>query len=144
MTLIRNLEERRRFRTGHYPMLNTLGGGRRYREERFVPFPDHFRYREEALALRAAFSLDPERVRAYVEQGWWGSDTLSGWLRRNARADPDGAALVDERGTVSNAGPSKRASHRSPEGSTTPGSGRGTWSPSSFRTFASTSRSSSR
>ena len=103
VTLIRNLEERRRFRTGHYPVLNALGGGRRYREERFVPFQDHFRFSEEALALRAAFSLDPERVRAYVEQGWWGSDTLSGWLRRNAQADPDGAALVDERGTVSNA-----------------------------------------
>ena len=103
VTLIRNLEERRRFRTGHYPVLNTLGGGRRYREERFVPFQDHFRFSEEALALRAAFSLNPERVRAYVEQGWWGSDTLSGWLRRNARTDPDGVALVDERGTVSNA-----------------------------------------
>ena len=103
VTLIRNLEERRRFHTGHYPMLNALGGGRRYREERFVPFQDHFRFSEEALSLRAAFSLDPERVRNYVEEGWWGSDTLSGWLRRNARADPDGAALVDERGTVSNA-----------------------------------------
>ena len=42
-------------------------------------------------------------MRAYVEQGWWRSDTLSGWLRRNARADPDGATLVDERGAVSNA-----------------------------------------
>ena len=103
VTLIRNLEERRRFRTGHYHVLNALGGGRRYREERLVPFQDHFRFSEEALSLRAAFSLDPERVRAYVEQGWWGSDTLSGWLRRNARADPEGAALVDERGTVSNA-----------------------------------------
>ena len=103
VTLIRNLEERRRFRTGHYHMLNTLGGGRRYREERFVPFQDHFRFSEEALALRAAFSLDPARVRAYVEQGWWRSDTLSGWRSRNARADPDGTALVDERGAVSNA-----------------------------------------
>ena len=103
VTLIRNIEERRRFRTGHYHILNALGGGRRYREERFVPFQDHFRFSEEALSLRAAFSLDPERVRAYVEQGWWGSDTLSGWLRQNARVDPDGAALVDERGTVSNA-----------------------------------------
>ena len=103
VTLIRNLEERRRFRTGHYHVLNALGGGRRYREERFVPFQDHFRFSEEALSLRAAFSLDPERVRAYIEQGWWGSDTFSGWLRRNARSDPDGAALVDERGTVSHA-----------------------------------------
>ena len=104
VTLIRNLEERRRFRTGHYHLLNALGGGRRYRAERFVPFQDHFRFSEEALALRAAFSFDPERVRGYVEQGWWRSDTLSGWLRRNARANPEGAALVDERGSVPNAG----------------------------------------
>ena len=54
VTLIRNLEERRRFRTGHYHVLNALGGGRRYREERFVPFQDHFRFSEEALSLRAA------------------------------------------------------------------------------------------
>ena len=101
VTLIRNLEERRRFRTGHYHMLNTLGGGRRYREERFVPYQDHFRFSEEALSLRAAFSLDPERVRAYVEQGWWRSDTLHGWLRRNARERPDEAALVDANGRVS-------------------------------------------
>ena len=100
VTLIRNLEERRRFRTGHYHMLNALGGGKRYRAERFVPYQDHFRFSEEALRLRAAFSFDPERVRSYVEQGWWRSDTLSGWLRRNARERPDGAALVDERGTV--------------------------------------------
>ncbi len=103
VTLIRNLEERRRFRTGHYHVLNTLGGGRRYRAERFVPFQDHFRFSEEALALRAAFSFDPERVRGYVEQGWWRSDTLSGWLRRNARERPEGAALVDGRGAVSHA-----------------------------------------
>ena len=103
VTLIRNLEERRRFRTGHYHVLNMLGGGRRYRAERFVPFQDHFRFSEEALALRAAFSFDPERVRGYVERGWWRSDTLSGWLRRNARERPEGAALVDGRGTVSHA-----------------------------------------
>ena len=102
VTLIRNLEERRRFRTGHYHVLNALGGGRRYREERFVPFQDHFRFSEEALSLRAAFSLDPERVRAYVDGGWWRSDTLSDWLRRNAQERPDGSALVDARGTVSN------------------------------------------
>ena len=104
VTLIRNLEERRRFRTGHYHMLNALGGGKRYRAERVVPFQDHFRFGEEALRLRAAFSFDPERVRSHVEQGWWRSDTLSGWLRRNARERPDGTALVDERGTVSFSG----------------------------------------
>ena len=109
VTLIRNLEERRRFRTGHYHVLNALGGGRRYRAERFVPFQDHFRFSEEALALRAAFSFDPERVRGYVEQGWWRSDTLSGWLRRNARERPEGAALTDGRGTVSHAGLDARA-----------------------------------
>lgn len=103
VTLIRNLEERRRFRTGHYHVLNALGGGRRYRAERFVPFQDHFRFSEEALALRAAFSFDPERVRGYVEQGWWRSDTLSARLRRNVRANPGGAALADGRGAISNA-----------------------------------------
>ena len=103
VTLIRNLEERRRFRTGHYHILNTLGGGKRFRSDRFVPYQDHFRFSEEALSLRAAFSFDPERVRSYVERGWWGSDTLSGWLRRNARERPDEVAVADGRGTITHA-----------------------------------------
>ncbi|MEM7271399.1 MAG: hypothetical protein AAF401_19375, partial [Pseudomonadota bacterium] len=84
VTLIRNLEERRRFRTGHYHMLNDLGGGKRFRAERMSPPQDHFRYSAEALSMRASFAFDPERVRHYVETGLWRDDTLPRWLARNA------------------------------------------------------------
>ena len=63
VTLIRNMEERRRFRTGHYHMLNDLGGGKRFRAERMTPPQDHFRYSPEALSLRASFAFNPQRVR---------------------------------------------------------------------------------
>jgi len=95
VTFIRNLEERRRFRTGHYHMLNRLGGGRRFRADRMTPFQDHFRYSEAALGLRAALAFDPERVRCYVERGLWRSDTLRGWIERHARERPDAPAIID-------------------------------------------------
>ena len=37
MTFIRNLVERRKIRHNHYQRLLELGGGRRFRAERFTP-----------------------------------------------------------------------------------------------------------
>ncbi|MCG8690841.1 MAG: acyl--CoA ligase, partial [Minwuiales bacterium] len=97
---IRNREERRRFRTGHYHRLNDLGGGRRFRADRFTPHMDHFRFSEDALDLRAAMAFDPDRVRHYVEAGWWRDDTLSGWLDRHADASPDNPAIRTADATI--------------------------------------------
>ncbi|MFO0987438.1 MAG: class I adenylate-forming enzyme family protein [Alphaproteobacteria bacterium] len=91
---IRTVMERRRFRTGHHSRLLELGGGRRFRAERFSPELDHFRYSEAALALRAAIRFDPERAREYVRRGWWRDDTISKWLARHAAERPDAPAVV--------------------------------------------------
>lgn len=91
---IRNHEETRRFRTGLNAALLELGGGRRFRPERFVPLEERFRYSEHALRLRAAFRFDGERARHYVQQGWWRDDTLHGWITRWAGATPDAPAIV--------------------------------------------------
>ncbi len=98
---IRTMEERRRFRTGHYARLLELGGGKRFRPERFTPHLDRFRYGEAALALRAGLAFDPARAREYVSRGWWRDDTLPGWLARHARERPDAPALVHGERTVS-------------------------------------------
>ena len=91
---IRNLMERRRFCTGHYQRLLELGGGRRYREERFMPHEDRPTYSEAALALRAATqNFDPARARVHIDAGWWGDDTLAGWLARWAADAPDRPAI---------------------------------------------------
>ncbi|MGH7003110.1 MAG: hypothetical protein ACREIP_04110, partial [Alphaproteobacteria bacterium] len=81
---IRTVEERRRFRTGHHSRLLELGGGKRFRAERVTPELNHFRYSENALALRAAIRFDPERARDYVRRGWWRDDTITKWLARHA------------------------------------------------------------
>lgn len=91
---IRTVEERRRFRTGHYQRLLELGGGKRFRPEKFTPHLDRFRYGEAALLLRAALAFDPQRARHFVAQGWWGDDTLPAWLARHAKERPDAAALI--------------------------------------------------
>ena len=92
--LIRTLEERRRFRTGHYQRLLELGGGKRFRAEKFTPHLDRFRYSEAALALRAALAFDPQQARRFVARGWWRDDTLTGWLARHAGERPDAPALL--------------------------------------------------
>ncbi|OAI53786.1 hypothetical protein AYO46_00060 [Betaproteobacteria bacterium SCGC AG-212-J23] len=91
---IRNSEESRRFRTGQTAYLLDLGGGRRYRPERVVRLEDRFAYSESALRLRGALKFDAEATRRYVEQGWWGDDTLPKWLARHAKERPDAPAVV--------------------------------------------------
>ena len=90
---IRTVLERRRFRTGHYVRLLELGGGKRFRADRYTPHLDHFKYSEQALALRAAMSYPPERARSYIEHGWWRDDTLAKWLERHAKTTPDAPAV---------------------------------------------------
>ncbi|MBL8376676.1 MAG: acyl--CoA ligase [Burkholderiales bacterium] len=94
VTWIRNAEETRRFTPGRQAALLELGGGKRYRKERFVPIEDRFRYSDDALALRAAMRFDPARVADYVARGLWNDDTLPKWLARHVRERGDALALV--------------------------------------------------
>ena len=97
---IRVVIERRRFRTDQYRKLFALGGGRRYREERYRDAAKQQQLGPAAMRLREAMGFAPERVRRYVEAGWWADDTLSGWLTARARASPEGVALVDGEETI--------------------------------------------
>lgn len=90
---IRTLMERRRFRTGHYARLLELGGGKRFRVERFTPHLDHFRYSEDALELRAAMNFPSDLARKYIDDGRWRNDTLPRWLAKHASELPDAPAI---------------------------------------------------
>jgi hypothetical protein len=76
VTYIRNLEEMRRMRGNNFQRLLTLGGGKRFRVERFTAHEARFEYSDRALRLRAAMSFDPGNVRRYFESGYWQTDTL--------------------------------------------------------------------
>lgn len=91
---IRVVMERRRFRTGHYVRLLELGGGKRFRTERFTPHLDHFRYSEDALELRAAMDFPPELARTYIEEGWWRDETQRKYLEKHAEERPDAPAYI--------------------------------------------------
>lgn len=90
---IRTLLERRRFETGHYRRLNTLGGGKRYRVERQDDGPRAYAGSNAGEALRQALRFDPDQSRRYVEQDLWQNDTIRGWLERHAGERPDAPAL---------------------------------------------------
>ena len=85
VTFIRNLVERRKIRRNHYQRLLELGGGRRFRAERFTPHEQRRGYSEAAMNLRDAMRFDGDRAALYLERGWWSpADTLSQWLARAA------------------------------------------------------------
>ncbi len=98
---IRNTEESRRFRVGQQAYLMDLGGGKRFRPERVVPFEERFRYSDDALALRSAMQFDGNRVAEFIAQGWWRDDTLTKWLARHASERPEQDALVHAGASIS-------------------------------------------
>ena len=97
VTFIRNLVERRKIRRNHYQRLLELGGGRRFRAERFTPHEERQRYSEAAMNLRDAMRFDGDRAALYLDRGWWSpSDTLSRWLLRAVTESPDAPAIVGD------------------------------------------------
>lgn len=101
VTYVRVIAERRRFRRRRYHRLYDLGGGRRFRAERFVPHEDRFAFGRDALALREALAFPPERAARHLRDGHWRPDTVASWLERRAEAAPDAAALRHSGGTTS-------------------------------------------
>ena len=97
VTFIRNLVERRKIRRNHYQRLLELGGGRRFRSERFTPHEQRQGYSETAMNLRDAMRFDGDRAALYLERGWWSpSDTLSQWLVRAACEAPEAPAIAGD------------------------------------------------
>jgi cyclohexanecarboxylate-CoA ligase/acyl-CoA synthetase len=98
---IRVLLERRRVQRQHYYRLLELGGGRRFRHERFVPHDERFEFSAAALALRRSLRFPPEMARRYLARGDWNSDTVPRWLARRCETQPDRAAVIGPRGVLS-------------------------------------------
>ena len=96
VTYIRNLEEIERMSTNNFQRLLTLGGGKRFRVERFVPHEERFMYSDTALRLRAALDFDPVAAKAFLDNGEWGTDTFRGWLDRSADSTPERCAISGE------------------------------------------------
>ena len=97
VTFIRNLVERRKIRRNHYQRLLELGGGRRFRAERFTAHEERHDYSEAAMNLRDAMRFDGDLAALYLERGWWSpADTLSQWLLRAASETPDATAIVGD------------------------------------------------
>ena len=87
-TLIRNLRSGRRFDRAPFHRLNDLGGGRRFRAERYRDPRTLPAYAEEAQMLREAMQYNPELVERHVQAGWWRNETLRSWLMRSAMRTP--------------------------------------------------------
>ncbi|MDE0056660.1 MAG: class I adenylate-forming enzyme family protein [Defluviicoccus sp.] len=100
VTHIRLLLEHRKFQRHHYHRLYELGGGRRFRAERFVPVEARASLGERAMALRAALKFDASEADRHIRTGRWGAATPASRLRALAAADGDGLAIDGEDGAL--------------------------------------------
>ncbi len=97
VTFIRCATERRLFRLNQYRKLYRLGGGLRYREDRYIDPEESYEFSADAALLRRSIRFEASEVRKYIDAGWWSADTLQDWLDRT---DPDRPAVVDQTGTL--------------------------------------------
>ena len=81
VTHIRLLLEHRKFRRHNYHRLYELGGGRRFRAERFVPVEQRASLTEPAMKLRAALKFDASEADRHIRAGSWGAATPAKRLR---------------------------------------------------------------
>lgn len=92
VTFIRNVVERRRFRLDQYRKLFRLGGGLRYREDRYQDPEEKFEMSDAAVALRRSMHFNAREVAKYVQNGWWTGQTVWAWFEEMAGTNPEMAA----------------------------------------------------
>ncbi len=100
VTHIRLLLEHRKFQRHHYHRLYELGGGRRFRAERFVPVEARASLGERAMALRAALGFDAGEADRHIRTGRWGAATPASRLRALAGDGGGGLAIDGEEGAL--------------------------------------------
>ncbi|MDH3234160.1 MAG: AMP-binding protein [Alphaproteobacteria bacterium] len=98
VTFIRNVIERRLFRSDQYRKLFRLGGGKRYRAETYADPAETFAVEPEALLLRQALSFNPKQVTGWLDGGFWSAETTINRLDELAGEDPEAVFLVDAAG----------------------------------------------
>lgn len=108
-TYIRTIMERRRFNRDNYHRLYDLGGGKRFRTERFTPHEERFKFTPEALELRRTLDFDPRISTKHLKLGNWNGDTVNTWLDKWAKETPDAVAVRGPGGDVSYADMHERA-----------------------------------
>jgi len=96
VTYIRTIMERRKFKRHNYHRLYDLGGGRRFRNERFVPHAERFEFHQEALDLRKSLDFDPRVASKHLRLGNWNGDTVTDWLGKWTREKPDAVAAIGD------------------------------------------------
>ena len=100
VTHIRLLLEHRKFQRHHYHRLYELGGGRRFRAERFVPVEARASLGERAMVLRAALGFDAGEADRHIRTGRWGAATPASRLRALAGDGGGGLAIDGEEGAL--------------------------------------------
>tara|TARA_B100000315_G_scaffold143977_1_gene132998 strand:- start:3888 stop:5273 length:1386 start_codon:yes stop_codon:yes gene_type:complete len=106
VTFIRNITERRLFRLNQYRKLYRLGGGLRYREDRYQDPEEKFDLSDKAVALRLAMHIMPSQVKKFIAEGLWSDEVLGDLLTVK---NPDDPAIISAAETVTYAQLSQRA-----------------------------------
>jgi len=95
VTFIRNITERRRFRLNQYRKLYRLGGGMRYREDRYQDPEEKFEMSDAAVRLRQSINIPAEQAALYIREGFWTNKRVPDVLEQHAASNPNDIALAD-------------------------------------------------
>jgi hypothetical protein len=101
VTFIRNITERRRFRLNQYRKLYRLGGGLRYREDRYQDPEDKFEMSDAAVLLRQAVNVPAQNAARYISDGLWTQTRIPDYLDEHAATRPDALAIIEPNKSLS-------------------------------------------
>ena len=94
--VVRVFVERKYHRIDLHRRLFHLGGGKRWKADEYQHPAERLKIREESMALRESLTFNPECAQNYLENGYWGNDTLIQWLNGHAEVRPESPALITE------------------------------------------------
>ncbi len=98
---IRIFLERQNYRIDQHRRLFDLGGGRRWRPEKYNDPAQRMSYPEPGLRVKKALAFDPTEVSRFFAEGLWNEEILDTWMARAVSSNPDAPMLITDQETIS-------------------------------------------
>ncbi|MEE2746236.1 MAG: hypothetical protein VX617_05080, partial [Pseudomonadota bacterium] len=87
--VVRAFVERKYHRIDLHRRLFHLGGGKRWQASKYQHPEERLKFRKEGMMFRESLNFHPKMAEDYLEQGYWGNETMIDWLRKHAAERPE-------------------------------------------------------
>ena len=86
--------ERQHYRIDQHRKLFHLGGGRRWREDKYEDPADRINYPEAGMRVRTALTFNSAEVARFLAEDLWGKATLDTWVNQATVSRPNAPMLI--------------------------------------------------